>query len=146
MVELQPIDERRWRATFTLPTGLVAQKAAVVGDFMDESWHPDGLHLVQSTDGCWQVGLGVEAGETYQFRYLVDKRHWHNDDSCPLVPNGFGSLNNLLLVPRQDNSPLPALAQGGIKAKVREVGSRCPSSSLSGSFQTKGSPRLFWRR
>jgi hypothetical protein len=111
MVELQPIDDRRWRAIFTLPRGLVAQKAAVVGEFMDESWHPGGLALVQGTDGRWRVEVEVEAGETYQFRYLVDECHWYNDDTCPLVPNGFGSQNSLLLVPGQDNSPLPALPQ-----------------------------------
>jgi hypothetical protein len=114
MVELQPIDERRWRAIFILPRGIAAQKAAVVGDFIDESWHPDGLHMVHCADGRWRAGLDVEDGETYQFRYLVDECCWYNDDSCPLVSNPFGSQNSLLAVPKQGKLPLAALAQGAI--------------------------------
>ncbi|WP_051529330.1 isoamylase early set domain-containing protein [Meiothermus cerbereus] len=109
MVELQPIDERRWRAIFVLPKGITAHKAAVVGDFLDESWHPDGVHMVCGSDGCWRASLELEAGQSYQFRYLVDECCWYNDDGCPLVRNPFGSFNNLLVVPEQEGMPLPLL-------------------------------------
>lgn len=108
MVELQPIDERRWWVIFVLPQHIVAHKAAVVGDFLDESWHPDGLPMVYGADGRWRAGTEVEAGRAYEFRYLVNGCEWCNDDCCHQVPNPFGTFNSVFFVP-EGKQHLPAV-------------------------------------
>lgn len=80
--------------TFTLPQGIEADSASVVGDF--NGWNPQAHPLHKNADGRWQVNVELDAGKEYQFRYLVNQQHWYNDPECECCPNPYGGENNLL--------------------------------------------------
>ncbi len=112
MVELHPRKGKTRRVIFTLPSRIVASSAAVVGNFLDESWHPMGFPMTRCTDGRWRLALELEADQAYEFRYWVNGCEWHNDDCCHQIPNPFGSHNSVLFVPEEDKHPLARLPQG----------------------------------
>jgi len=116
MVELCPsrAKSKFRRVIFTLPSAIEASSAAVVGDFLDESWHPAGHPMTRCTDGRWRLAIELEADRAYEFRYWVSEREWHNDDCCYKVSNPFGSHNSVFFVPEEDKHPLAVLPQGTI--------------------------------
>ena len=79
-----------------LPGDAVQDEAVVVGDFndWDEESHP--MKYVKSRD-VWKRDVSLEAGETYEFRYLVDGNEWRNDeDADDAVSTPFASENSVL--------------------------------------------------
>ena len=84
------------RVTFRLPAVISAESVHLVGDFngWDLRSHP--LQHLEETDS-WEINLELKRGRTYQFRYLVDGAHWHNDWSADrYAPNPFGGDNSVL--------------------------------------------------
>lgn len=72
-----------------------ADSVAVVGDF--NGWSGTANPMKKGKGGVWKADLALKAGQ-YQFRYLVDKQDWLNDEDAPVVPNDFGSKNSLVTV------------------------------------------------
>lgn len=133
MVELYP-SRTTCRVVFTLPSTIQASSAAVIGDFLDASWHPAGHPMTRCADGRWRLALELEAGQAYEFRYWVNGCEWYNDDCCHQIPNLFGSHNSVFFVPEEDKHPLPVLPQGAT-LKEQEGGSETafllPASAAS---------------
>ncbi|MCW5881259.1 MAG: isoamylase early set domain-containing protein, partial [Anaerolineae bacterium] len=77
------------KVEFELPAN-GAQSAAVVGDF--NAWQPDALPMkLRKKDGVFSASTTLEAGQTYQFRYLVDGQGWVTDpeaDGVAMSPFG----------------------------------------------------------
>ncbi len=97
MITLRAIDDgSRCMVTFTLPDGFEVERAGVVGDFDEASWNPEGFPMHQDADGRWRVTLELNAGRSHEFRYLINGCTWINDETCPTIPNPFGSRNNVL--------------------------------------------------
>jgi len=87
---------RTVRVTFRLPPVISAESVHLVGDFngWDRRSHP--LERLDHTD-AWEISLELARGRTYQFRYLVNGEHWHNDWSADrYVPNPFGGDNSVV--------------------------------------------------
>lgn len=80
--------------TFTLPGGIEAESASLVGDF--NGWNPQAHPMRKGEDGRWRVSAELETGREYQFRYLVNAQEWHNDTACDCCPNPYGGENSLL--------------------------------------------------
>ena len=55
-----------------------AKHAAVAGEFND--WLPKPMRKLK--DGSFSVTLDLEAGREYQFRYVIDKQYWVNDEAA----------------------------------------------------------------
>ncbi|MFP5334865.1 MAG: isoamylase early set domain-containing protein [Actinomycetes bacterium] len=65
------------RITFVLPEDAPQGRVSVVGDFND--WTP-GVHtLTKRSNGTRSVGVAVEPGGAYRFRYLAEGGHWFDD-------------------------------------------------------------------
>ena len=80
--------------TFRLPVEVGAEVVHVVGDF--NSWSREATPL-RRDDGGFSVTLELQAGTTYQFRYLLDGHVWENDWAADdYVGNEFGGENSLL--------------------------------------------------
>ena len=48
-------------------------------------------------DGRFKITLELDKGNTYQFRYLVDKSEWHNDwEADRYVANPFSGDNSIV--------------------------------------------------
>lgn len=76
------------RLTFSLPGSIWADSVFLVGDFC--GWEQRSCPMRQDGTGQWVVSIDVEAGPTYEFRYLCDGE-WMNDsqaDSYTLNPHG----------------------------------------------------------
>ena len=98
MIAKQPSDKpERLLVTFQLPGSIWAESVHLVGDF--NGWNRHSHPLVHSRDGdsMWEITLELEAGKTYQFRYLVNGRDWQNDwNADRYVSNPFGGDNSVL--------------------------------------------------
>ena len=65
------------RITFVLPNDEPQGQVSVVGDFND--WTP-GVHtLARRSNGTRSVGVAVEPGAAYRFRYLAEGGRWFDD-------------------------------------------------------------------
>lgn len=84
--------------TFALPEAIAADSACLVGEFND--WDAAATPMTRGEDGVFRATLELEAGRAYQFRYLVDGEHWHNDwHADAYVPSGFGEDNCVVVTP-----------------------------------------------
>ena len=81
--------------TFELPPAISADSVHLVCDF--NGWDR-GAHPLERADGRrWRTSLELEARRTYQFRYLVNGRLWHNDwNADRYAPNPFGGDNSVV--------------------------------------------------
>ena len=83
--------------TFELPAQFWAERIYLVGDFND--WDTNATPMRQDgPDGTWHVSLDLDAGREYQFRYIADGQHWHNDNAADkYVDNDRGSTNSVIV-------------------------------------------------
>ena len=83
------------KVTFTLPADAVngGKEVLLVGQFND--WNPDSAETMRKLkDGSYTRTLDLDAGKSYEFRYLIDGETWVNDSEADAyVPSGVGSEN-----------------------------------------------------
>lgn len=74
------------RIIFVLPHDEPQGRVSVVGDFND--WTP-GVHtLAKRSNGTRSVGVTVDPGSAYRFRYLGQDGHWFDDPEADARENG----------------------------------------------------------
>ena len=84
------------RITFKLEAS-DARKVILAGDF--SSWDPKRHTMKKDNKGRWTRVVTLAPGR-YEYKFLVDGQ-WQNDpDNDQVVPNCFGTLNNILNVER----------------------------------------------
>ena len=84
----------RRRITFKLEAS-EAKEAILVGDF--NSWDAKKHKMKRNDKGSWTKIVTLAPGR-YEYKFLVDGE-WQNDpDNDQIVPNSFGTLNNILRV------------------------------------------------
>ncbi len=72
-----------------------AKEATLVGDF--NSWDAKKHKMKRDDKGRWTKIVTLAPGR-YEYKFLVDGE-WQNDPSNDqVVPNSFGTLNNILTV------------------------------------------------
>jgi 1,4-alpha-glucan branching enzyme len=106
MVTKVPSKPGKVAVTFSMPASIGAKMFHVVGDFND--WSTTATPLNLSEEG-WCVSLELDAGRSYQYRYLVDGR-WFNDWKADgYEPNEHGGDNSVVVtVPHYEReSSLP---------------------------------------
>ena len=85
------------RVWFYLPAEVNAREANIVGDF--NGWDQRVNPMKVKKDGTFYLGLSLEAGKDYQFRYLLDHERWENDwQADAYVPNDLGEENSVVKV------------------------------------------------
>jgi 1,4-alpha-glucan branching enzyme len=90
------------KVTFTLPAEAVegASEVVLLGDF--NNWNPEEApKLKKQKDGSFKTTAQLEAGQTYQYRFLLDDGRWVNDyhaQSYASVP-GYYIDNCIITVP-----------------------------------------------
>ena len=83
------------KVTFSLPKEAVknAKIVHLVGEF--NNWDIYATPLKRMKDGSFKVSLQLEAGRSYQFRYLIDEKAWENDwNADGYSPSSFGASEN----------------------------------------------------
>jgi 1,4-alpha-glucan branching enzyme len=85
---------KKRRITFKLEAS-GAKDAVLVGDF--NSWDVKKHRMKRDDKGRWTKIVTLSPGR-YEYKFLVDGE-WHNDPHNDLVvPNSFGTINNILTV------------------------------------------------
>lgn len=85
---------QKGKITFKLEAS-EAKEAILVGDF--NSWDVKKHRMKRDKKGRWTKIVTLSPGN-YEYKFLVDGQ-WQNDPSNDeLVPNSFGTLNNVLTV------------------------------------------------
>jgi len=99
------------RVTFSLPSAIWADMIFLVGDF--NGWDEHATPLRQ-TEAGWIVTLELDAGVSFQYRYLHNGNEWHNDwNTDGYAPNVVGGDNSVVttpdfeLVAREVGAPAP---------------------------------------
>lgn len=90
------------KVTFTLSSDVVANATAgvLLGDF--NNWdYSTGISLKKQKDGSMKASTTLEAGRTYQYRYLLNDGRWVNDQHADnFVPvEGLHIENCVINVP-----------------------------------------------
>ena len=85
---------QRKRITFKLAAS-EAKEAVLVGDF--NGWDAKKHKMKRNDKERWTKIVTLAPGR-YEYKFLVDGE-WQNDpDNDQIVPNSFGTLNNILRV------------------------------------------------
>lgn len=87
------------KVTFTLPLEAApnAKEVKLLGDFNDWSWE-NGAPMKRSKTE-YSVTLELKTGNTYEFRYLIDKDTWENDwNADDYAPTSLDVYNSVVEV------------------------------------------------
>ena len=89
---------RLYQVTFSLPIHAAegADEIRVLGDFNDWDWEK-GI-LMEATASEYRATIELPAGQTFQFRYLIDGRTWENDwEADEYIPSPFDGIYNSVI-------------------------------------------------
>ncbi|NJM06548.1 glycoside hydrolase family 13 [Candidatus Gracilibacteria bacterium] len=112
MVTKQPTTVGRVRVVFSLPAAIWADTIHLVGDF--NAWSEQATPM-RLSDAGWTVSLELQAGQTYQYRYLIDGAEWHNDwNADRYEPNDFGGHNSAVVTPHFEELELTILPRARV--------------------------------
>ena len=108
------------KVTFTLSSDVVANATAgvLLGDF--NNWdYSTGISLKKQKDGSMKASTTLEAGKTYQYRYLLNDGRWVNDQHADnFVPvEGLHVENCVINVPVVE-VVAPKAKQSALKSKA----------------------------
>ncbi len=84
---------------FTLPEVYVsgATEGYLLGEF--NAWNPqDAVVLQKIEDGSMKAELKLEAGKSYQYRYLLNDGRWVNDGNATILSDVHGNTKVSLIV------------------------------------------------
>jgi 1,4-alpha-glucan branching enzyme len=74
-----------------------AATVTIAGDF--NGWSPTATPLVLEGGGLWGLQLDLSPG-SHEYRLVVDGRWISDPQADGAVPNPFGDLNSVVVVPR----------------------------------------------
>jgi len=85
------------RVTFKCNNPDSYENATVVGEF--NSWSFQENPMKKLKNGSFSVTISLQAGNSYQFRYILDENTWVNDEEADsYVSNGYGEENSIVTV------------------------------------------------
>ena len=87
------------KVTFSLPIEAApdAEKVMLVGDFND--WSTQDAQVLKKGKNQFETSIELEAGRSYEFRYLIDNKRWENDwEADDYVPSPFAGIANSVLM------------------------------------------------
>ncbi len=87
------------KVNFRLPKEAVndANDVNIVGEFND--WDINATPLKKLKNGAFSGNLELQKGKEYQFRYLIDKQRWEDEQGADkFVPTPFEDAKNSVIV------------------------------------------------
>jgi predicted flap endonuclease-1-like 5' DNA nuclease len=110
------------KITFTLPADVVAEATSglLLGEF--NNWdHSAGLSLKKQKDGSMKATAALEAGKTYQYRYLLNDGRWVNDQTAETYAHvsGYQVENCVITIPAAAETKPAKAASAKAKKEVK---------------------------
>ena len=85
------------RVTFKYNNSEGYENIELVGEF--NKWSLQENPMKKLKDGSFSVTLSLQAGNSYQFRYVLEGNTWLNDvEADSYVPNQYGEENSVITV------------------------------------------------
>lgn len=85
------------RVTFKFTNPDNSTSARIVGEF--NSWSSKEHPMKKLKNGDFSATLSLQAGNSYQFRYMLDENTWVNDEKADsYIPNEYGEENSIVTV------------------------------------------------
>lgn len=85
------------RVTFDIVPDNNIKTVTLCGDF--NGWEDTASPMKPRKNGRFSTTITLQAGQSYQFRYLLDGQHWENEAAADgYLVNEFGSKNSLVKV------------------------------------------------
>lgn len=73
-----------------------AKKVELFG--LNNEWKK-GIALVKKKDGSFAVEMNIDKGTQHEFKYLIDKKTWLNDEQADAqAANVFGTTNSVVVI------------------------------------------------
>ena len=109
------------KVTFILSADIVADatEGLLLGEF--NNWDKEnGFSLKKQKDGSFKTILPLEAGKTYEYRYLLNDGRWVNDARAEqyAYANGYQVENCVITVPAEPEAIAPAPKTKTAKTKA----------------------------
>ena len=109
---------------FILSAEIVANATdgLLLGDF--NAWNEEnGIPLKKKKDGSFKATLELEAGQTYEYRYLLNDGHWVNDDraNSSAYAHGYQVENCVITVPAEVAKQDDLTKIEGVGKKIAEL-------------------------
>jgi hypothetical protein len=98
MIE-KKFDKKNCKVTFILDKGDFSEfdDIRVLGDF--NGWHYEKGLIMELKKNQFKGSASLKAGTNYEFRYILNGRHWFNDPQADgLVDSPFYGISNTLIV------------------------------------------------
>ena len=74
-----------------------AEHVTIAGDF--NNWSSTDTPLTKDKSGTFSTKIKLESGKEYQFRYLLDGKHWENDWAADkYIPAPFSHTDNSVVI------------------------------------------------
>lgn len=92
-------DKKTCKVTFSVSPEAAqgAKTVTIAGDF--NSWSSTQDALKKKKDGSFSIEIELEKGKEYQFRYLLDGKHWENDWAADkYIPAPFSHTDNSVVI------------------------------------------------
>ena len=85
------------RVTFKYNNSVGNGNAALVGEF--NNWSSQENPMKKLKNGSFSVTISLQAGNSYQLRYMLDDDAWVNDEEADsYMPNKYGEENSVVTV------------------------------------------------
>lgn len=112
------------KVTFTLPAEIVgeATSAVLLGEFNNWDYN-NGISLTKQKDGSMKATTTLEAGRTYQYRYLLNDGRWVNDHKADnyIHISGYQVENCVISVPDEEEVNTEAVAKPAKVVKEKKT-------------------------
>ncbi len=114
------------KVTFSLPTEAAAEAkdVRILGDFNNWSWEKGFKMKAGKAEFSTEVEL--EAGKSYEFRYLIDNHIWENDWAADAyAPAPYGVFNSVLSLTEVNTN---GAAKGAAKPAAKLAAKAAPAT------------------
>ena len=122
------------KVTFMLSAEIVgeATSAVLLGEFNNWDYN-NGISLKKQKDGSMKATTTLEAGKTYQYRYLLNDGRWVNDQKADnyIHISGYQVENCVIAVPAEEETQAEVVekpAKNVKAAKEKKVKAEKPAS------------------
>lgn len=124
-----------FKVTFEIPqeSNPDNEEVRLLGDFNDWNWHK-APSLVYKKNQGYKVTVELEAGNTYEYRYLIGESYWVNDGNADAYkPSSQDTVDNCVVI--LDAPPKKELKK--VTKKVTKSARKSKSKSLPSCDFTK---------